>query len=305
MVIAFLVGVDGGGSGTRVRLSDLEGRELAQGHAGPSALARGIAPAWRAVEAAIDDAFVRAQRPRPEDARLAVGMGVAGANHAPWQQALREAAPAFAALELESDACITLLGVHQGAPGAVVAVGTGSVGMAEDAYGHRRLVGGWGFPAGDEGSGAWMGLRAVAHAQQAQDGRRSGGQLAQAVIDACGPDGLLSWAVAADQQAYASLAPIVVQHAGDDTAARAIVVEAATELGRMALALDPWGELPLAWCGGLAQALWPHLAPDLQRRSRPPRGDAAAGALRLIARRLGLPAAAAATTQAGRAACGR
>lgn len=122
-----LVGVDGGGSRTRARLADMEGRPLGFGTAGPSSLALGADVAWRAIEAAIDAAFTDAGRARPAPQRLAIAAGLAGAQHRPWVQALWLAAPRFGMLEVESDACTALLGAHGGAPGAVIAVGTGSM----------------------------------------------------------------------------------------------------------------------------------------------------------------------------------
>ncbi|MBL8308041.1 MAG: ATPase [Rubrivivax sp.] len=283
-----LVGVDGGGSRTRARLADMEGRPLGFGTAGPSSLALGADVAWRAIEAAIDAAFTDAGRARPAPQRLAIAAGLAGAQHRPWVQALWLAAPRFGMLEVESDACTALLGAHGGAPGAVIAVGTGSIGMAETADGERRTAGGWGFPAGDEGSGAWMGLRAVAHAQAVMDQRREGGPFAQAVIRACGENGLLAWCVAANAHHFASLAPLVLAHARHDATARAIVDAAAAELARIAAALDPAATLPLAWCGGLAAPMAPYLDAALRARSRAPQADGAQGALLLLLRRLGL-----------------
>ena len=64
-----------------------------------------------------------------------------------------------------------LLGAHEGRPGAIVAAGTGSVGEALRRDGLRVAVGGWGFPVGDEGSGAWLGLRAMRETHRAIDGR--------------------------------------------------------------------------------------------------------------------------------------
>ena len=64
---------------------------------------------------------------------------------------------AAGALRVSTDAYIAALAAHSGSPGAVIIVGTGSVGYRIEAAGHCRLVGGWGFPIGDEGSGAWIG----------------------------------------------------------------------------------------------------------------------------------------------------
>ena len=284
----FLVGIDGGGSGTRVRLARPDGSLVGFGSGGPSALMGGPEAALRAIKTALAAAFTAAGVVPPGSRRLAVGMGVAGATHQPWVEALRKSAPEFGCFEVESDAYTALLGAHGGQPGAVVAIGTGSVGMAEDAHGTRRFVGGWGFPAGDEASGAWMGLRAVAHTEQVSDGRRAEGPLAGAVIKAAGEEGLRAWVVRANQNRYASLAPLVLAQVHADGAARSIVVDAAAEAARLATALDPDGALPLAWCGGLAAPLQPFLPQDLLVRSRAPLADSATGALRLAARRLGL-----------------
>ena len=78
---------------------------------------------------------------------------------------------------LESDALTTLLGAHAGQPGVIVAIGTGSVGEVLHADGSRHEVGGWGFPSGDEAGGAWIGMRAINHAQQVVDGRVPGSAL--------------------------------------------------------------------------------------------------------------------------------
>lgn len=286
--IDYLVGIDGGGSGTRVRLARPDGSPVGFGCGGPSALAGGAEAAWRSIKTALAAAFTAAGVAPPGSRRLAVGLGVAGATHQPWVDALRHGAPEFSCFEIESDAYTALLGAHGGQPGAVVAIGTGSVGMAQDASGQRRFVGGWGFPAGDEASGAWIGLRAVAHAEQVSDERRAESPLACAVIDAAGKEGLRAWVVRANQTRYASLAPLVLAHAHSDGAARAIVVDAAAEATRLANALDPQGQLPLAWCGGLAAPLQPYLPLALQERSRLPLADSATGALLLAARHLGL-----------------
>ncbi|TCG05130.1 ATPase, partial [Paraburkholderia steynii] len=55
----YLIGVDGGGTGTRVVLASAEGKELAQGSAGPSGLALGVERAWDAILAAIAQACER------------------------------------------------------------------------------------------------------------------------------------------------------------------------------------------------------------------------------------------------------
>jgi glucosamine kinase len=286
--IDFLLGVDGGGTGTRVRLARADGTELAQGSSGPSGLGLGIARAWTAVQQAADAAFAAARIERPPVARIAnahvaIGLGLAGVHNRQWAAEFVAANPGYAAIRLETDAFTTLMGAHGGAPGAIVAIGTGSVGEVLREDGTRVEVGGWGFPAGDEASGGWIGLRAIGHIEQVLDGRREGSAFADSIIEACGGtrDAIQAWLGKASQTAYASLAPLVLRHAGDPVA-RTILNDAGQEVAAIAHALDPTGDLPLALCGGLGAALRDFLPSGLLVRTVPPQGDSAAGALRMI-----------------------
>jgi glucosamine kinase len=284
-MIEYLIGVDGGGTGTRVRLARADGIEVANGAGGPSGLSLGIEHAWKSIDDAVLQAFAAFRTARPALSKIAIGLGLAGVHNPQWAAQFAAANPGYATLRLENDAYTTLIGAHQGNPGTIVAIGTGSVGQALLPDGTQREVGGWGFPAGDEASGGWIGLRAVNHIQQVIDGRRPGSVFAQELIDFCGGDrnAVQVWVGKATQTIYASLAPIVVRHAPTDATANGFLAEAAVEVARIAYALDPAETLPLALCGGLGAPLRAYLPPALLERSVTPCGDAANGALCMIA----------------------
>lgn len=305
-MIEFLIGVDGGGSGTRARLAHRDGRELGQGASGPSALSLGASSAWTAVEAAIADAFASAGLAPAPRATIGLGLGLAGVHHPQWAAQFIAADPGYGQLALVSDGHTTVLGAHQGQAGAIIALGTGSVGEVRLADGRHVEVGGWGFPSGDEAGGAWIGLHAVNHLQQSLDGRVPASAFSHALALACGagnaaditshtdsagdtssPDNTVRaqvqhWLAQANQTRYAQLAPVVLQHAPSNQAAHAIVLAAGQQVQRIADALDASGALPLALCGGLAAPLRPYLPATLLSRITAPHGDSAAGALYLI-----------------------
>lgn len=287
-MIEYLIGVDGGGSGTRVRLALPDGQELAQGHGGPSGLAHGIAQAWAAVAHAVAQAFHQAGLAPPPRQHLAIGLGLAGVHNKEWAASFIEHNPGYAQVALESDALTTLLGAHGGQAGAIVAIGTGSVGEVLHADGSRREVGGWGFPSGDEAGGAWIGMRAVNHAQQAVDGRVPASAFSSAIANACGGhrDAMQAWLAAANQTTYAQLARLVLEYASTDTVAHGLLTEAGRQVALIASALDPQATLPLALCGGLAAPLRAYLPAALLHRVVPAQGDSAAGALLLVRQRL-------------------
>jgi glucosamine kinase len=287
-MIEYLIGVDGGGTGTRVRVARADGVEVAQASSGPSGLSHGIGKAWAAVNDAAAKAFASIGIDQIPFASSAIGLGLAGVHNKEWAAQFVAANPGYAEIALDNDGVTTLMGAHAGQPGVIVAIGTGSVGESLLADGTQREVGGWGFPAGDEASGAWMGLRSVTYIQQVLDGRRAGGAFADSVIDACGGsrDAIQVWLGQASQTTYASLARLVVAHAPTDEVARAMLMDAGREVASIAKALDPSEQLPLALCGGLGEVLRAYLPAELLSRVTAAKGDSANGALRLIEQHL-------------------
>ena len=291
---AWILGIDGGGTGTRARLPSANGRTRGFGQAGPSGLSQGIAPAWRHVEQAIAQAFASAALPLAPRAECALGLGLAGAGCPDLRQAFLDANPGYACVALDTDACTLTLGAHPDRPGIVVAAGTGSVGTVRHADGSIRLAGGWGFPIGDEGSGAWLGLHAVRHAQAVLDGRVPADGLSQAVLKITGTTvaALQAWCATAGQHACAGLAPQVFEVAAQgDVAAAALLQAAADELAVLARALQPAGaDGPIVLTGSVGERLRSRWPADLQALCVEPLGDSADGALHLIRAALAGPA---------------
>ena len=282
--IDYWIGIDGGGTRTRARLASAHGPVLGFGAAGPSALGQGVDQAWDHILQAVDLAFADAGvAPAPRE-RCVLGLGLAGANVPQRCDAFLARAPSFATIALDTDAYAALLGAHEGRPGAIVAAGTGSVGEALRRDGMRVAVGGWGFPVGDEGSGAWLGLRAMRETHRAIDGRASVGPLVGAILATAGTtrEALLAWCDRPGQNAYAELAPLVFATASDDPFAASLLTRAARSLEDIAAALDPERDLPLAVCGTIGRQLLPRFDPSVRARCVDPAGDAADGALRLI-----------------------
>ncbi len=284
--IAYRVGVDGGGTGTRVRMLHADGRLLGEGHSGPSGLTQGIDQAWTHIRLAIVTAIQAsnlAGLELPVPGNTALGLGLAGANNPQLHRQFVLANPGYRRLELESDAYTSLLGAHGGRPGAMLAMGTGSVGLARHADGRRVGVGGWGFPSGDDGSGAVLGLRALNLAQRVLDGMLPAGPLADAVIAATGstPQAVLEWSCSAGQHRFATLAPLIFDCAERDPQAAALLDYAINTMEDMARALDPDRLLPLAVLGSLGKRLAPLLSAETRQRMVPPQGNAIDGALTL------------------------
>jgi glucosamine kinase len=237
----------------------------------------------------LSDAFLCLQQTMPPLSQIAIGVGLAGVHNKQWAASFAEKNPGFALLELETDAYTTLLGAHQGAPGGIVALGTGSVAEALLPDGTRREVGGWGFPSGDEAGGAWLGLRAINYAQQVLDGRASASAFSDALLQHCGGrrDAVFSWLASATQANYAELAPLLIAHEHNPVAEK-ILREAGLEVTKLVAALDNSATLPIALCGSLAKPIEKYLPAALVERLVKPQGDAVTGALLMIKKAINL-----------------
>lgn len=285
-MLQYLIGIDGGGSGTRALVQPVRGGATLAGSAGPSALQQGIPQAWDNVLLAVRRAFEAAGRPVPAWEDCALAAGLSGVSHAPWREAFRARNPGFAVLAAETDSYTMLLGAHGGQPGAILIAGTGSIAEALRADGSRATVGGWGFRVDDEGSGGWLGLQAVRHGLAAFDGRANASALARRVWLHCGDDreSLQEWCGAAGQFEFAQLARAVFECEDSDPAAARLLAQATSALEELALAIDPRGRLPLAVAGSIGERLAPRMRPFVGSRIVPARADAVQGALMLAQR---------------------
>jgi len=284
------IGIDGGATGTRLRLAAADGTVLGEGKAGPSSLTLPLADSLAAVTIALDGALKVAGLGRDILGQAIAVFGLAGARNPERRTAFLARLPAMRDVAVVGDGYAALIGAHAGRPGLVIAIGTGTVAHVLRPDGSSDQIGGWGFPIGDEGSGAWLGWRALAEAIHVRDGRLTdppgGTALHRELLELCGGSdaAILAWLQDARSTKYAGLAPIVLRHAAaGDPAARAHLAAAADAIVALARAADPGATLPLCLTGGLAAPLLPYLPETLAGRARPPRGSAVDGAL-LIAR---------------------
>lgn len=263
MSVAIVAGVDGGGSRTRVVIADENGRELATAEGGPSAVRPGEADRTADVIAStVREALAACGMSEVTPKVLVAGVAGAGRDSerdALWQALLsREVAEDVA---VHADAMIALEDAFGDGPGLMVISGTGSVGFGRGPAGAFARVGGWGPACGDEGSGAWIGRRALSIVTAAYDGREPDTQLTGAVLTAAEVNEvteLVAWATGAPPATLATLAPVVLSVAqGGDLRANSLVTLAVEELVLHARTLarqlfgDERAAVPLALGGGL------------------------------------------------------
>src|SRR5215470_7213774 len=286
-----ILGVDGGGSGTRGRLTELSGRLLGEGTAGPANLRFGVEPSFGAVFAVTEQCLASAGLARGDVKRIVACLALAGASEPNERAAAERHVHPYAKMIITTDAHAACVGAHDGKDGSVVIVGTGAIGLAE-IKGEAHRSGGWGFPVSDEGSGAWLGCEALRRVLWAHDGRIPWSGLLSALFEQfqSDPHAIVRWATHAAPREFASLAPAIVEHAGDPVADELMRL-AAGHIDGLAARLVSLGVETLALTGGLAPFIEPWLCGETKRHRVEPQGDALEGALQLARMAAGSAAA--------------
>jgi N-acetylglucosamine kinase-like BadF-type ATPase len=234
-----VMGVDGGGSTTRVVVTslDLQVRGSAQGTTASPSVA-GRETATRTIQAAMRAALTAADA-APDDV-AAVALGVAGASvyHSKaWLLTVASAVLPDALIVPSADFEIALVGALGERRGVLLLAGTGSLAYGVNAAGETALVGTWGYLVDDAGSGYWLGQQVLRAVARASDGRGPQTQLTDRVLDHLSLDrplALIGWlyhAETARTRDVAALAPLVLAAADDgDAVAQSIVAAARDEL---------------------------------------------------------------------------
>jgi glucosamine kinase len=280
------LGVDAGGTSSKARLCDEAGTVLGEARAGPANTRIGLGELHETLLEVCSQATAAAGLNGDEIAHLRCGMGIAGINRMGMKAKIQALEFPFANVQLSSDAMIANLGAHMGGDGAILILGTGSVGLVkrgEDSV----SIGGYGFPISDEGSGAALGLSAIRHALRALDGRTKPSPLSQAItkqFEHAIPR-IIAWMDEASPGDYASFAPLVMDYADNgDEIALSIVRDAALHVERFIETIIARGAPRCVVMGGLAERMKPWLRARIVAQLDEPLGDALDGALILAGR---------------------
>lgn len=159
----FWLGIDGGGTNCRAVIVDGAGDVIGEGRADAANHIRvGMDAAINHIKQSVAEACRRAKIDPSEIAAACIGL--AGVSHPDHNRqmlaALKEALP-ISDITLETDARVALAGATGNKAGVVIIAGTGSIACGINSRGRFARAGGWGPAMGDEGSGSYIGRRAL------------------------------------------------------------------------------------------------------------------------------------------------
>jgi N-acetylglucosamine kinase-like BadF-type ATPase len=242
--MAYYLGIDGGGTKTRCVLAD-ETMVLATAMSGGSNIVRlGETQARETLYTAVRQVCATANISLAQISAICIG--AAGADRpaiaAKIRMILVELISAIARetalpkIEVVGDMTIALEAAFGAGPGVIAIAGTGSIAYGRDANGHTARAGGWGFAISDEGSGHWIGRRAISAILSAHDqGLETA--LSATVLQAwklSTIDELVQQANSTPAPDFPRLFPIVLRAADEgDSAARDLLNDAGGELAKL------------------------------------------------------------------------
>lgn len=270
-----VLGIDAGGSKTVALLATDDGVVIGQGRAGGANLrTHGELLVEKTLHEVIDHAL--RDHDHPPDA---VCLGIAGVDRGDDGETIRAIMRRLGFRErtlVVNDALIALVAGAGAATGLVVVAGTGSIAYGVNARGQAARAGGWGPVLADEGSGYWIGRRALVAVMRHADGRGPRTALTAMVLAHLGlsrPDELVNEIYEGPErrQLVATLGGLVREatDAGDAVAAE-ILREAAGELALAAATvigrLEMRGAVfPVFLSGGMFKSI-PVLATEVAAR---------------------------------------
>lgn len=267
----YFVGVDGGGTRCRALLVDENNTILGVGNGGPANPYQDVNRALSSVLGAIDVAIDHAKLGRSVYPQLVVGLGLAGVNVASVYKTVALWDFPFFKTYLTTDLHIACIAAHESIDGAVMIAGTGSCGFCS-VKGRSLTIGGHGFPAGDKGSGAWLGLAAVQAILLADD-KLGPATLLSGIISEhlqCNVLQVIERLEGAKQSDFARLAPCVFLAAerGDQVACQ-ILADGAAYLAEMAKKLLACNPHRISMIGGIAERMLGIMEPSVAKRFEP------------------------------------
>lgn len=265
------IGIDGGGTKCRASIMRADLQVLGTGLGGPANPFHGVERAQASILDATYAALADAKLPQEAVSELIAGVGLAGVNVPSVFDAMQAWKHPYKAFHLTTDLHIACLGAHHSDRGAVMICGTGSCGYAH-VNNQSLIIGGHGFPIGDKGSGAWMGLAAIQAVLLASDDLGPQTSLSGMVSEQLGAEGLMivDKLFGAKQGDYARFA-INVMDAADagDAVAIGIVRDGARYMSDMANKL--WDVAPgrMSMIGGLAERMIPWMDQQVAQHLQP------------------------------------
>lgn len=234
----YVIGIDGGGTKTLLKIADMEGQMLAECEGGPSNInSIGKAQAAKVLHELILKGISSINETQSHCKAICVGTaGVDRTDEKEVMEGIIKSTGYGGKTIITNDAVTSLYGAIGSGEGIIVISGTGSICYGRNSSGMVCRAGGWGHIIGDEGSGYEIGVKALKAVMRSYDKRADATLLTDMILKSLrlkNPEDLIEYVYrsGAGKKEIASIARIVDEaYKMGDAAAKNILKGAAYEL---------------------------------------------------------------------------
>lgn len=177
-----VIGLDAGGTKTRGLIATEAGKVVASAEGGGANLRTHGELEVEKVLHGVVEALMASAGARPD----AVALGIAGAGRPDDDDVLRAVLRRIGfrnRVVVTNDAHVAFIAGSPKRVGLALVCGTGSIAWGRNSSGKIARAGGWGWRLGDEGSGFWIGERALRGVLRGRDGRGPATALEGAMVE--------------------------------------------------------------------------------------------------------------------------
>ncbi len=256
----FIIGIDGGGSKTHAVLIDASGKIIDEAFAGAANIKNDASLAFNSITHVIDALFNNHNLVLNQ---VQIGIGIAGfSDHENLITLQHKLENLYPQLIITSDAHIACLSCHQEQQGSIIICGTGVVGYNISNPKTTQLSG-WGFPYGDLGGGAWIGLELCRKLCKSIDETYKATPILRAIYSRFDNDKNIfkNWLFNARPSDYGDIARLLPEFIKqNDQTCEEIMFTAINEIsGLIEVMVDKFPHAKIAISGGLAEFYYPLL----------------------------------------------
>jgi N-acetylglucosamine kinase-like BadF-type ATPase len=213
--IDYCIGIDCGATSAKLKAYSSDGALLYDDKAGAANFATDFATASENVKKLLERLFANKKFPISSCKNCVIGAaGIeSGENKENLRKVIKKFFPEIEPLEIMTDAQLAHIAKLEGEKGILVISGTGSV-VIDNLKDDWKITGGWGYLLGDEGSGHWLGLKALRQCMNEIDAGESSSEQSKSIYKKIGIKegdraGVLQFAYSASRADIASLSVAV------------------------------------------------------------------------------------------------
>lgn len=239
----YIMGVDGGGTHSRLLVTDLNGNEIYQGIGKSTNIESNALETVKKNFMDLFQEFHIRTKSSKEDC-LSICIGTAGVDTPESLDLISDLIGNLGYhcfIEVMNDSEIALAAETKGKPGIIIISGTGSIGFGVNECGEKWRVGGFGYLVGDEGSGYWVARKGIGAALQDFDHSGPKTKLTDMLKEELNLerlDKILDFIYSTNKSEIARLATVVIQgYEQGDIVSNEIIQKAAYYLSRMVITL--------------------------------------------------------------------